>query len=54
VKEELGRAREELARSIAALRQEITLRFDWHTWVERRPEVCLAIAFAVGFWLGRR
>lgn len=49
---ELEAARDELARSVAALREEVVLATDWREWVRRRPGTVLAASFALGFLLG--
>jgi hypothetical protein len=51
---ELACSRERLASSMEALEQEITRATDWREWVRRKPGVMLALAFALGAFLGRR
>jgi hypothetical protein len=51
---ELACSRERLASSMEALEQEITRAMDWREWVRRKPGVTLALAFALGAFLGRR
>lgn len=48
------RARERVAQSMMALRNEVARQVDWRSWVERRPALFVAGAFAFGFWLGNR
>ncbi len=54
VREEIERAREQVASSARALRQQVAMRADWRESVRRRPYLCLAGALAVGFVLGMR
>ncbi len=54
VREEIERAREQLASSVGALRREVAMRTDWREWIRRHPYRCLAGALAVGFLIGRR
>ncbi len=51
---EIDRAREEVALQVSALREEISRTVDWREWYRRRPGLCLATAFAVGYLIGRR
>ena len=51
---DLELARERVASSMLALREEITRRTDWHEWVGRNPVTLVSVAFAVGFVLGQR
>jgi hypothetical protein len=51
---ELACSRERLASSMGALEQEITRAIDWREWVRRKPRATLALAFALGAFLGRR
>ncbi|MGQ0504420.1 MAG: DUF3618 domain-containing protein [Myxococcaceae bacterium] len=54
VKAEIERARQQIESSVTGLRQEMAMRTDWHEWVRRRPGLCLAAAFTVGFVIGTR
>lgn len=54
VRQEIARAREQIASSAEALRQEVAVVTDWREWVRRRPGACLAGAFALGFLIGCR
>jgi hypothetical protein len=51
---DLACSRERFALSMGALEQKITRTFDWREWVRRRPGMTLALAFALGAFLGRR
>lgn len=52
--DEIDRAREDVAMQVHALRDEITRAVAWREWYRRRPGLCLAAVFALGFWIGRR
>ncbi len=54
VRADIARAREQIASSAVALREEMAMRTDWREWVRRRPGLFLSGAFAVGFLMGRR
>jgi hypothetical protein len=54
VRREIERAREQLAQSAVALREEMAYRTDWRAWVQRRPLLLVTGAFAVGLMLGIR
>lgn len=51
---DVERARERVASSMSALRDEVARQADWRGWLSRHPLVCLGGALAVGFWLGAR
>lgn len=51
---DLERAREQVVLSLGAVRLEIRHVLDWRDWVRRRPRIALALAFALGAFLGRR
>ena len=51
---DVERARERVAQSMMALRNEVARQVDWRSWVQRQPGLFVAGAFALGFWLGRR
>ena len=51
---DVERARERVASSMLALRDELARKTDWRGWVRRRPSAFLGAAVAVGFWLGYR
>ena len=51
---DVERARERVAQSMMALRNEVARKIDWRSWVQQRPVLFLGGAFALGFWLGRR
>lgn len=53
LREEIERAREQIAVSAQALREEVAMRADWREWVRRKPAQMLLGAFAVGFLIGR-
>lgn len=46
--------REQLTRSLVALRNSVADAADWRTWVRRRPLAFVAGAFAVGIIVGAR
>lgn len=50
---DLARAREEFALSMGALEHKITRSFEWREWIRRRPHLAVAVAFGLGFLLGR-
>jgi len=50
----LAHTRDSLVLSIGTLEHEITRSLDWREWVRRRPGTVLALAFGLGFLLGRR
>ncbi|MBI3722496.1 hypothetical protein HY251_00855 [bacterium] len=52
--ESVARARADVALSLAALRQELRRRLDWHAWVARNRVVVLGLAFGLGFYIGSR
>ena len=47
-------ARERVAASVMALRNEVARRADWREWIRRRPGLFMAGAFIAGFLWGRR
>jgi ElaB/YqjD/DUF883 family membrane-anchored ribosome-binding protein len=47
-------ARERVAESMMALRQEVARRTDWRSWIRERPATVLGAAFALGLLLGLR
>ncbi len=51
---EIDRAREEVALQVSALREEISRTIAWRELYRRRPGLCLATAFALGYFIGRR
>ncbi|HVV17090.1 MAG TPA: hypothetical protein VHH90_07785 [Polyangia bacterium] len=51
---DVERARERVAQSMMALRNEVARQVDWRSWVQRRPMLFVGGALAVGFWLGNR
>jgi hypothetical protein len=51
---EIDRAREEVSLQMTALRDEISRTIAWRKWYRRHPGLCLATAFALGYWIGRR
>jgi ElaB/YqjD/DUF883 family membrane-anchored ribosome-binding protein len=50
----IAEARDRVARSMLALRQEVRRRTDWRGWVRRQPVTALGAALAVGLILGWR
>ena len=54
VREEIERAREQVAFSARALRQRMAMRTDWRAWVRRRPYLYVAGVLAMGILIGRR
>lgn len=48
------RTREQLSRSVLALRRAMVKKSDWHEWVSRRPALFLTSAFLLGILLGQR
>jgi hypothetical protein len=51
---DVERARDRLASSMLALRDEVARKTDWRSWVRRQPAPFLGAALALGFWLGYR
>jgi len=51
---DVERARERVAQSMMALRNEVARQVDWKSWVQRRPMLFVGGALVVGFWLGNR
>jgi hypothetical protein len=51
---DVERARERVAQSVLALRNEVARRTDWREWFRGRPVTFLAAAFALGFLVGRQ
>lgn len=51
---EVRRSRDLVVQSAIALRDAVMERTDWRQIVARRPVTSLAIAFALGLWLGHR
>jgi ElaB/YqjD/DUF883 family membrane-anchored ribosome-binding protein len=51
---EVRRSRDLVVQSAIALRDAVMERTDWRQIVARRPATSMAIAFAVGLWLGHR
>jgi hypothetical protein len=51
---DVERARERVASSMLALRDEVVRKTDWRSWVRRQPAAFLGGAAALGFWLGYR
>ena len=49
---DIARTREEVARSVMALKRELARRFDALEWVRRRPVLAVALAFGIGALLG--
>ena len=51
---ELEEARDRFSLSVSALERGVARSFDWRAWVGRKPGTALALAFGLGFLLGRR
>jgi hypothetical protein len=45
---EIERTREEVVRSVLALRRALSRRTNWREWVGRRPLFSLGVVFAIG------
>jgi ElaB/YqjD/DUF883 family membrane-anchored ribosome-binding protein len=54
LREEIARARTQVADTAQALRRQLHDIWDVRQWVARRPGLSLGIAFGVGLWLGIR
>jgi len=54
LKEDIERAREQIATSANALREEVAAKTDWREWVRQRPGLAIAGAIALGVFLGTR
>jgi hypothetical protein len=44
----------EIGSALEALRERVTVVFEWREWVRRKPALVMACAFVLGFSLGRR
>ena len=51
---DVQRARERVAQSVMALRNEVVRRTDWREWFRRHPGTFLAGAFGLGLLWGLR
>jgi hypothetical protein len=51
---DVERARERVASSMLALRDEMVRKTDWRSWIRRQPTAFFGAAIALGFWLGYR
>ena len=54
IQADIAKAREEITRSVLALRERMSQARDWRRWVRRRPALALGGALALGMWLGWR
>ena len=54
VEADIARTRDQVTRSVSALREAVVRRTDWREWVRRRPGWFLGAALALGFFWGRR
>jgi hypothetical protein len=54
VREEIARAREQIATSITELRREVAQTADWRAWVRKNPGMFVGGAFVLGVFLGSR
>ncbi len=54
IQEEIARARDEVARSVVALRDRVVDSVDWRGFVRSRPRVAFVVSFGLGLWLGLR
>lgn len=50
---EIAETRARVAAAVGALERELSRTLDWREWIRRRPEQALALAFGVGWLLGR-
>jgi len=50
----IEQARQEIERSVAELRADVTEKLDWRNFVRRHPGAVLGGAFALGLLLGSR
>lgn len=50
---QLEHSREQFVGSMRAFEAEVARSMDWRQWVRRKPGLALALAFGVGFFLGR-
>ena len=53
-KADIVETRERLAHSVMALEQRMSRAVDWREWIRQWPGRSLALAFAAGWFLGRR
>lgn len=54
IRAELEASRAEIADSLLNLRAEVAHQMDWRRPIRSRPLQAVGIAFAIGYWLGRR
>ncbi len=54
IRAEIQRAREQIASSMMALKEEVQARTDWRGYVRKNPVPFFAGAFALGFLLAFR
>ena len=54
VRQDIARARAELADAASALKSEVAERIHWRTWVRENPAPILLGAFAISLWIGYR
>jgi ElaB/YqjD/DUF883 family membrane-anchored ribosome-binding protein len=54
VEADIAETRARVSRSVMALERQIARTVDWREWVRRRPGRVLGVAFAVGWFLGRK
>lgn len=54
IQADIARAREEITRSVLALRERMSAAADWRSWARRRPWALAGAAFGLGFFFGYR
>lgn len=54
IRADLEASREEIAASLLTLRAEIAHQLDWRRPIRVKPLQAVGLAFALGYWLGRR
>ena len=51
---EIEATRVELAESFVQLRTSVAEKLDWRRPIRAQPLLAVGLAFAVGYWIGRR
>lgn len=54
IRADLEASREQIAESLVHLRTEIARQLDWRRPIRMKPLHAVGLAFALGYWLGRR
>lgn len=54
IRAEIESTRAEIADSLLQLRSQVGEQLDWKRYVRRQPLLAVGLAFAFGYWIGRR